>query len=322
MTHRIRRSVATIFAMVIVAPGLHGQDWGKTPHPGTETGTRPPPGEGTDSVQGTARRTVIEGRSVRLPEGADRLHGHLLGSEGGIQMVRLGDTGASDFRLPVSADRIGGMGLQPTGHTEDRLHESVAMIATSTVEGSAAENRVHPHLNLMVGVGAAPGEPSPCTRTSFSHLGVTAGAQAGPWGVEGRVSLREMRRRTICVADWYPPEGVQTTRFPDHEPEDSDVATDLRVRVGATPRIPLLVAAGFGRTWLEGLWYGTAAAGLRTRGRLHLAADVEHTWYRVPVREMTLEWESGRVVRIIEDRREIDWNGATSMRVGLELPLR
>lgn len=153
-----------------------------------------------------------------------------------------------------------------------------------------------------------------------ARLGVARGALA----LEARaVALAEPGMVECALVDpFVPQDGIHTlTRYPFHG-RDGHLAGDLRLRVGGTRALPLVLSAGAG--WLSptDVPYLLAAAGVRLGGRVRLALDAERTWYRATATDWTAEWKDGTPVRTLSEVERVEWLRGSGVRVGLELPFR
>jgi hypothetical protein len=127
-----------------------------------------------------------------------------------------------------------------------------------------------------------------------------------------------------AVADPGPPpgDGIHTYTSYPFRGDDAHLNGDLRLRLGGTRAMPLVVSGGAG--WLSptGVPYLVGAAGVRLGGRVRLAVDVERNWYRVERTLGTAEWRDGRVYRHVSLEEQTVWLDGTGVRAGLELAFR
>jgi hypothetical protein len=77
-----------------------------------------------------------------------------------------------------------------------------------------------------------------------------------------------------------------------------------------------------GWLWPQDIPYLVSSVGIRTRSRVRLAVDLDHSWYRVPYDRLISErgpategWE------LVRHHRH-DWRPGVGVRLGVEIPLR
>lgn len=187
--------------------------------------------------------------------------------------------------------------------------------------------RLVPYAGLALGRSSIPTQFQQCQpgdrTTAAARLGVTRGALA----LEAHLGAMAQFTGVMCldvVADPAPPpaDGIHTHTSYPFRGDDAHLNGDVRLRLGGTRAMPLVVSGGAG--WLSptGVPYLVGAAGVRLGGRVRLAVDVERNWYRVERTLGTAEWRDGRVYRRISVEEETVWLDGTGVRAGLELAFR
>jgi len=98
--------------------------------------------------------------------------------------------------------------------------------------------------------------------------------------------------------------------------------TDLRLRYEFPMQYPLAASVGGGWVWTQKIPFWTASMGVRTPGRLRWGLDLALERYRMPFELVTREWENLKVLRVLGQESEREWQGAWQLRLGAEWLLR
>jgi hypothetical protein len=203
---------------------------------------------------------------------------------------------------------------------------SLALLALAAASASA-QSPVRPYVALSAGASDAPGTNS-CDQSNYTYLGFAGGATRRLFGVEGRLSVRAVQARAVCVYDTalgqdpaVYTDGVHTDTYEDFSSPDLELSPELRLRFGGVEGMPLLASVSIGRNLDEQITFGGVAVGLRTPGRVRLGADVEKSWSGIPYATVVREWRAGTVVREISRDRETRWMSSIGLRLVMELPL-
>ncbi|HEV2735943.1 MAG TPA: hypothetical protein VGV85_13940 [Longimicrobiaceae bacterium] len=201
----------------------------------------------------------------------------------------------------------------------------LGLLAVLPVAAHAQGGRLVPYAGLSVGGSSLPRVFQGCAPDPGVAADARVGLARGALALEARLSgLADLAVEDCAVAaePFTLPDGVHTTMdYPFHG-ADAHVAGDLRLRLGGTRALPLVVSGGAG--WLSptDVPYLLAAAGARLGGRFRLAVDVERSWYRVEGTEYVLEWRDHRPIREISRQDEVAWMDGTGVRLGVELAFR
>jgi hypothetical protein len=182
-----------------------------------------------------------------------------------------------------------------------------------------------PFVGVAVGGSSLPEAFSGCTSDARSAGEIRAGLSFGSLAVEARggALLAGFDQCLIILSEEVYLPGVHPTVEYPFERGDGHLAAEMRVRYSLPAGLPLVVAAGAGWLAPQDLPYLVASAGVRTRGRVRIALDLDRNWFRVPydvvVREFSQHGEPGPA---LSTDRKHDWRGGLGVRLGLELPLR
>ncbi|MDP9350897.1 MAG: hypothetical protein M3P51_05075 [Chloroflexota bacterium] len=201
----------------------------------------------------------------------------------------------------------------------------LSLHAPETAAQRAGGGAPVPFVGLAIGGSSLPAAFAGCSSDMRSAGEIRAGLSWGTVAVEARgaglvagfddclIILREELRL---------PGTFPAVEYP-FERGDVHTAAELRVRYAPASSLPLVVAAGAGWLAPQDVPYLATSAGLRTRGRVQFALDLDHSWFRVPydvvVREYGPYGESGPV---LSSERYHDWRAGLGMRLGAEIPLR
>jgi hypothetical protein len=198
----------------------------------------------------------------------------------------------------------------------------LALPAASRAQGG----RLVPYAGVTVGGASLPDVFQGCPQGTRAAVEARLGLARGALALETRAAVLADPGTVMCVyslADPAPrPDGIHTTLDYPFGESAEHLAGDLRLRLGGTRALPLVVSGGAG--WLSptGVPYLLAGAGARLGGRLRLALDVERSWYRVERTAYTAEWKDGRVFRNIARDEQVAWLDGTGVRAGVELAFR
>ena len=191
---------------------------------------------------------------------------------------------------------------------------------------SAQGGRLVPYGGVTLGRSSIPTQFQTCPPGNRTTADARIGVARGLLALEAHFGALAQLATVICldaVADpAVPPDGIHTYTSYPYGNSGAHLAGDLRLRLGGTRAMPLVVSGGAG--WLSptGVPYLAGAAGVRLGGRVRLAVDVERSWYWVERTLSTDEWKDGRVVRRISRDEQTAWLDGTGVRAGLELAFR
>jgi hypothetical protein len=181
---------------------------------------------------------------------------------------------------------------------------------------------------LSVGPQSAPEQfQSHCVGGRLAAIEGRAGVSSGLVALEVRGSVMNKLGESTCYvadfADVLPPpqEGVQERREFSYTATDPTAAFDARLRFGGTRAMPLVASVGAGRLAGPDVSYLLASVGVRTRGKIRLALDVERDWYHVTYDDVVREWQGGQLVSETSSGSGTKWWDGTGVRAGVELNL-
>ncbi|MEW5928466.1 MAG: hypothetical protein AB1941_13440 [Gemmatimonadota bacterium] len=204
---------------------------------------------------------------------------------------------------------------------------SLCLLLAAPAAARAQEGgRLVPYGGVTLGRSSLPTQFQTCPPGSRTTADARIGVARGLFALEARFGALADFADMVCldvVADpAVRPDGVHTHLSYPYGNSDAHLAGDLRLRLGGTRAVPLVVSGGAG--WLSptGVPYLVGAAGVRLGGRVRLAVDVERNWYRVERTLGTAEWRDGRVYRHISLEEQTVWLDGTGVRAGLELAFR
>lgn len=103
---------------------------------------------------------------------------------------------------------------------------------------------------------------------------------------------------------------------------DTHTAVDARLRYALGTRIPLIVAGGAGWFTPQEVPYVLASAGVRTRGQVRLALDVDHSWFRLPYDLVTWAYGERGPGPELSRAASHEWRTRLAVRLGTEISLR
>ena len=191
---------------------------------------------------------------------------------------------------------------------------------------------LYPYVGFAFGVGSVPGSfKSICHDGWDGHRSATAlEAHVGLAKDRIGVGVRAVRfgeypfeaSNECLVPDPVGPDGVHTIRTSAHE-RTSFTLVDLRLRY-ALIQGPITWLFLIGPGWVPSADVIATAVGSSVRfGRLvRGTVDLEWLAYRTPWDELIGEWRDFEIVREIQRIRSYDWRSGTSIRLGIELPIR
>jgi hypothetical protein len=200
------------------------------------------------------------------------------------------------------------------------------LVALPVAARAQGGGRLVPYAGLAVGGSSLPDAFQGCSPETRVAVDARVGLARGALALEAHLSALGdvgMEDCAVVAMDPYAPiDGIHTTMDYRFRGADGHTAGDLRLRLGGTRALPLVVSGGAG--WLSptDVPYLLAAAGVRTGGRVRLALDVERSWYRVEETEYVLEWRDHRPIREISRREQLEWMGGTGVRLGVEYAFR
>lgn len=184
---------------------------------------------------------------------------------------------------------------------------------------------------VLVGSQGLPDQlQASCVPKSFAAGEARAGVRSGALALEVRGALVRDFDEEICAYDFDtpdndppppPPDGVHAERIYGFDHVTPTAAYDARLRLGATRAVPVSASVGVGRLAGPDVSYVLASLGVRTPGRLRFAAEVERSWYRIEVEDITREWRGGQPVSVVTRERHTDWWNGTGFRLGLEMDI-
>jgi len=182
-----------------------------------------------------------------------------------------------------------------------------------------------PYLGVALGASRIPEALAACTSDARAAGEVRAGLSFGRLAVEARGSalLGGFDQCLIILAEEVRLPGIHPAVEYPFKRGDAHTAVEMRVRHDVPGGLPLVVAVGGGWLAPQDVPYLVASAGYRTRGRVRLALDVDHSWFRVPfdvvVREYAVHGGAGPA---LSTDREHDWRSGLGIRAGAEIPFR
>lgn len=182
-----------------------------------------------------------------------------------------------------------------------------------------------PFLGFAVGGSSLPEAFSGCTSDARSAGEIRAGLSLGRVAVEARGAalLAGYAQCLIILSEEVHLPGIHPAVEYPFERGDAHLAAEMRVRYGLPLGLPLVVAAGAGWLAPQDLPYLVASAGIRTRGRVRVALDLDRNWFRVPYDVVVREFgEHGEPGPALSTNRKHDWRAGLGARLGLEVPLR
>lgn len=201
------------------------------------------------------------------------------------------------------------------------------LLLAASHHGAAAQSArgAVPFLGLAIGGSSLPEAFSGCTRDARAAGELRAGISFGRLAVEARGAAL-LGGYDLCLImldqEVRQPGVHESVEYP-FERGDAHASVEMRVRHDVPGGLPLVVAVGGGWLAPQDLPYLLASAGYRTRGRVRLALDVDHSWYRVPydlvVREYGAQGEAGPA---LSTEREHDWRSGLGIRAGVEIRFR
>jgi hypothetical protein len=200
------------------------------------------------------------------------------------------------------------------------------LLAVPAAARAQGGGRLVPYAGLSLGGSSLPDVFQGCSPESSVAADGRAGLARGALALEARLSALGdvgMEDCALMAVDPYVPvDGIHTGTAYPFRGSDGHVAGDLRLRLGGTRALPLVVSGGAG--WLRptDVPYLLAAAGLRTGGRVRLALDLERNWYRVEWTERAVEWRDRQPVREVSRREQVEWMDGTGVRLGVEYAFR
>lgn len=175
---------------------------------------------------------------------------------------------------------------------------------------------------LSLGPQLVPDElQAPCGSESFGAAEARAGVRSGVLALEVRGAAVTELSHVACLDFAPPPDGVHTERDHAFDRVDPTAAFDARLRFGGTRAVPVVASVGAGRLAGPGVSYVLASLGVRSRGRVRVALDVERDWYRVEYDDVTREYRGGIVVGEGSRERRSAWWDGTGVRLGAEMDL-
>lgn len=183
-----------------------------------------------------------------------------------------------------------------------------------------------PFVGLAVGGSSLPEAFSECTTDARSAGEIRAGVSFGALAVEARGGALLAGFAAECVII-LPEEtslpGVHPVVEYPYKRSDAHLSAEMRVRYSLPVGLPLVVAAGAGRIAPQDIPYLVASAGVRTRGRVRVALDVDRSWFRVPFDVVVREFDQhGDAGPALSTTRRHDWRPGLGVRLGLEIKLR
>ena len=194
-------------------------------------------------------------------------------------------------------------------------------VAAQTARGGAPV----PFVGLAIGGSSLPAAFAGCSSDMRAAGEIRAGLSFGPVAVEARGAglLAGFDQCLIMLPEELRLPGTFPAVEYPFERGDAHTTAELRVRYAPPAGLPLVVAGGAGWLAPQDVPYLVTSAGLRTRGRVQVALDLDHSWFRVPydvvVREYGQYGESGPA---LSSERYHDWRPGLGVRLGAEIPLR
>jgi hypothetical protein len=202
----------------------------------------------------------------------------------------------------------------------------LSLLLAASPHGAAAQSArgAVPFLGLAIGGSSLPEAFSGCTSDARAAGEVRTGLSFGRLAVEARGAAL-LAGYDMCLIlldeETYLPGIHEAVEYP-FERGDAHAAVEMRVRHDVPGGLPLVVAVGGGWLTPQDLPYLVASAGYRTRGRVRLALDVDHSWFRVPYDLVVREYDAhGGAGPALSTEREHDWRSGLGIRAGLEVQL-
>lgn len=182
-----------------------------------------------------------------------------------------------------------------------------------------------PFVGIAMGGSSLPTAFSSCSSDMRSAGEIRAGVSFGAVAVEAR-GAGLLAGHDLCLLILSEEERVPGTHpaveYP-FERSDAHAAAELRVRYAPPAGLPLVVAGGAGWLSPQDVPYLVTSTGLRTRGRLRFALDLDHSWFRVPYDVVVREYRQyGKPGPPLSSNRRHDWRGGLGVRLGTEILLR
>jgi hypothetical protein len=204
----------------------------------------------------------------------------------------------------------------------------LAVAAPAAAQRLPSLSSVQLYGGLSLGPQQVPDElQSSCTPESFGALEARAGARSGAVALEVRGAvINQVGSQTLCLDQATPdpifppvPDGIYVGRVYGFDKVDPTATFDARLRFGGTHAVPVVASVGAGRMAGPGVSYLLASLGVRTRGKVRMAVDVERDWYHVE--ETVRAFEGGYPVSVLSREQKSAWWHGTGIRLGAEMDL-
>jgi hypothetical protein len=200
-----------------------------------------------------------------------------------------------------------------TESTTVRSHQPFAMsivallvfFVPATAQDDRSEVAIPWTIGVSVGAGSQPDAISPICRametsSTIASAGLALGRLVGAIHLEGRLH-GSFRGEIGCAEVGLTFEGVRTRSLQTAPGGGKVVASDLRVRLGASPASLFTAAAGVGWVWGKSTPYASLGGGTRVDDGWRWGVDLEIRGYFAPWQRQTADYVRGTVVEVISE---------------------